>query len=92
MLKLSLQDFKEEIKAEMYGYEELTEESIKDWFDHLETYIKEKQGSKDRVIYKADGKITIILDDESELFGIADKYLLAVEDEKLAEYWQGWEL
>jgi hypothetical protein len=88
MLKISKEDFMEEIKAELYGYEEIEETLVEDFVERLEVYFKEKKGKN--VTY-ADG-ITIKLKDESDLFMIADGFLAAVTNDEVEQYWQKWTL
>ena len=86
-----LGDFIEEVKAEMAGYEELTEELILDWVKRFEKYLL-KPNSRDKRVSIKGQLINIKLDDESDLFGIVDKYLAAVDAEETEEYWKDWHL
>lgn len=89
MFKMPIEDFKEEIKAEMYGYEEIDEQLIKRWFDTFDKYIKAKK-KNELIVY---GKsVEIKLKDESDLFMIVDKYLAAVVNEDLDAYYADWKL
>lgn len=90
MLVLPLEDFKEEIKAEMYGYEEIEETLIERWFAQFDTYIKAKK--KNELINYASKGIEIKLKDESDLFMIVDKFLAAVVNEDLEAYFNNWTL
>jgi hypothetical protein len=91
MLLLSKIDFIEEIKAEMAGYEELTQELISDWVKHFEKYLQKPNPRDKRVSIKGQ-IVNIKLDDESDLFGIVDKYLAAVDAEEIDAYWSEWHL
>ena len=91
MFSLLKDEFIEEIKAEMAGYEELTQEHINDWVQHFEKYVSQDKVKNDKLKRKGN-TIEIVLKDESELFGIVDKYLVAVEGEELASYWEDWKL
>lgn len=88
MLKLSKEDFMEEVVAELYGYEEITEDLVQDFIKRLNAFFAAKKGKK--VDYK--NGITIKLKDESDLFMIADKYFAAVTSEELDKYWQNWDI
>lgn len=88
MFKISKDDFMEELKAELYGYEEIEEGYIMEFFEKLEDYFAQKKGKQ--VDYK--GEITIKLKDESDLFMIADGFLAAVSNEEVEEFWKKWEL
>lgn len=85
MLVLPIEDFKEEIKAEMYGYEEISEALINRWFDSFDVYLNKKQ--KDERIVRKGNAIEIKLKDESDLFMIVDKYLAAVMNEEIEAYY-----
>ena len=90
MLKLSYEEFVEEVKAEMHGYEEIKEDNIKQWFDTLDTFIAAKKKSS---IFKYKGEDTDVeLKDETDLFMIVDRYLAAVVNEDLEKYFTDWSL
>jgi len=90
MLKLSYEEFVEEVKAEMHGYEEIEEDNIKQWFDTLDTFIAAKKKSS---IFKYKGEDTgVELKDETDLFMIVDRYLAAVVNEDLEKYFTDWSL
>jgi hypothetical protein len=91
MFKISLEDFKEEIKAEMYGYEEIEESLIEKWFNVFNEYIDEKKDKKNRISYKANS-VTINLKDESDIFKIVDNFFAAVENEELENYWSSFQI
>lgn len=91
MLILSKEDFLEEVKAEMAGYEELTKELIGEWVTSFERYIKRKSLKDKRISFRGD-KVYVKLEDESDLFKIVDKYFAAVENEDLEEYNANWSL
>ena len=90
MLKLSLEEFKEEVKAEMYGYEEIEELLIDRWFKTLDAFIK--AGKKSSILKYKDKEIMVELKDESDLFMIVDRYLAAVVNEELDKYYTDWSL
>ncbi len=43
MLKMELEEFIEEVKAEMYGYEEIAESQIVDFEKHFRSWVKNKK-------------------------------------------------
>ena len=90
MLVLPMEDFLEEIKAEMYGYEEISEAHITRWFDTMDMYIKKKKKSE-RLVY-SDNRIDVKLKDESDLFMIVDRYLAAIAHDDLEAYYTDWKL
>lgn len=90
MLKMSLKDFKAEVEAEMAGYEEISQEQIKDWLEHLDKYVKHVKDNN-KVVLKGN-QVEIKLDDESELFSIVDRFFAAVMNEDLEAYYTDWNL
>ena len=46
MIRLSKDEFMEELKSELYGYEELEEEQIQQFLTHIEQYFARKKGKK----------------------------------------------
>ena len=90
MFRLSYDEFKEEVKAEMYGYEEISEEAIEKWFTTLEAFVGAKKKSS-IFKYSKDG-VQVDLKDESDLFMIVDRYLAAIVNEDLTKYYADWSL
>ncbi len=90
MLKISYEDFKEEIRAEFYGYEEISEEAIAKWFNLLEAFVEHKKKST-FLNYKGDS-VEVVLKDEADLFMMVDKYLAAIINEDLENYFKDWSL
>ena len=89
MFTLDKADFIEEVKAEMAGYEEISEELINAWIIKFEEYVEKKKSKK---MIKKGKAIQIQLDDEAELFKIVDRYLVAIENDEVEAYWQDWKL
>jgi len=89
MLKLSFEEFKEEVKAEMYGYEEIDEAAIEKWFATLESFVGKKKSS---IFTYKDSEVKVSLKDESDLFMIVDRYLAAIVNDELAKYYSDWSL
>lgn len=89
MIKLDVEEFIEEIKAEMYGYEEIDEELIELWEKKFRDYIKEKKAKKNRINYKTN---SILIKDESELFDIVDNYLAAIVNDEMDQYWANYSI
>ncbi|NLK21125.1 MAG: hypothetical protein GX308_03330 [Epulopiscium sp.] len=89
MIKMLLEDFIEEIKAEIVGYEELGEEKALQWEKDFLSLSK-KSRKLEQNIEEKDGKKYYILKDESELFKIADMYLAAVDSGEEKDYWENW--
>lgn len=94
MIKLEIEEFIEEIKAEMYGYEEIEENIINEWESKFQLYLKDiksKKTKNDKIKIKSNS-IIIELKDETDIFKIVDKFLAAVVNEELDKYWTDWAL
>jgi hypothetical protein len=84
MLEIPLEEFIEEIKAEITLVEE---DLAMGWELDFCKLIEEKKLS-DELYAEGDGKQWIKLKDESDLFGLADAYIEAIETNRLDEYWK----
>lgn len=90
MLRLGYDEFIEEVKAEMYGYEEIGEVNVTKWLDTLNEFVKAKKKST-IFTYKGEA-VEVVLKDEADLFMIVDRYLAAVVNEELNKYYTNWTL
>ena len=90
MLKLAYEEFVEEVKSEMYGYEEIGEANINKWFETLDAFVKAK--SKSAIFTYKGTDVAVALKDESDLFMIVDRYLAAVVNEELDKYYSNWSI
>lgn len=84
------QDFLEEIKMEMYGYDEIEEEYIFDWQKRATKWVKQIKNRKN--IIKKNTSISIEIEDESDIFKIVDSYYYAIVHEDLEQYWASFSL
>jgi uncharacterized membrane protein len=91
MIKLTKEEFIEEINAELMGYEEISSEHIKQFMSTLNTYFDNKKGKKERISYKANS-VVIHLKDECEIFDMADNYLSAIVNDEVQKYLDMFEL
>lgn len=89
MIKLSKEEFLEELIGEMEGYEDITEEYKKLLVDRINVYI-EKESDQNKRISKKANSIMIKFEDETQIFEIVDKYLSAIINEEMGKYWEGW--
>ncbi len=90
MLKMPMEEFIEEVKAEIGGYEELGEAKATEWEQRFLAWINNPK-SKKKNVEEVKGKRIYVLEDESDLFQIADAYFAAVDAEQEEEYWAKWE-
>lgn len=89
MLKIPIEEFIEEIKSEIIGYEELGEEKAMEWENHFLSLVN-KFSSIIKNIEEKNGKKYYLLEDEAEFFKIADMYLAAVDAGEEEKYWKNW--
>ncbi|MFP4697898.1 MAG: hypothetical protein ACLFMO_04235 [Eubacteriales bacterium] len=87
-MKLLLEDFLEEVKLEMTGYEEIDEDLIKNWECRAKDWVYLNIGKKNRII-KENNSIYVEIDDESEIFKVVDRYFSAIDNNETEKYWQG---
>ena len=89
MIKMPIEDFVEEVKAEIVGYEELGEEKALQWETKFLSLVNSGEKLRKNIESK-NGKKFYILEDEAELFKIVDMYLAAVDQGEEKEYWEKW--
>lgn len=86
MLKLDIEEFLFEVKDEIMSYEELGQEHADLWESNFMNWLNNDNIKKKNIkIIKDVSYYTI--DDESEIFGIADEYYTAWETGNLSSYW-----
>ncbi len=87
MIKLEIEEFIFEVKDEILSYEELGKEYAKKWEESFLKWLNNDKIKK-KNIKKQNNQTFYLIDDESEIFDIADKYYYAVEENKINEYWK----
>lgn len=87
MIKLPVEDFIFEVKEEILSYEELGNAKADEWEVKFNNWLNNDKIKKKNVKVSGDKKFYLI-DDESEIFDIADLYYSAVEQKKEEEYWK----
>lgn len=87
MIKLELEDFLFEIKDEILSYEEFGEKTANQWEEKFLAWLKNDKIKKKNVKIEK-GKTYYLIDDESDIFNIADEYIYAIEQNKEEEYWK----
>lgn len=87
MIKLELEEFLFEVKDEILSYEEFGEKTANQWEEKFLAWIKD-ENIKKKNIKMEKGKIYYLIDDESDIFDIADEYIYALEQNKEDEYWK----
>ncbi|MDE6357160.1 MAG: hypothetical protein K2L15_01065 [Eubacteriales bacterium] len=87
MIKLTLEEFLFEVKDEILSYEELGEKKANEWEEKFMLWLKDETIKKKNIKINK-GQTYYLINDESEIFDIADKYYYAVEENKEEEYWK----
>nr|WP_317359133.1 hypothetical protein [uncultured Tyzzerella sp.] len=87
MIKLEIDEFIFEVKDEILSYEELGEEYANKWEQSFLHWLKNDKIKKKNVKIEK-GNTYYLIDDESEIFDIADEYYYAVDANKIDEYWK----
>lgn len=87
MIRLEIEEFIFEVKDEILSYEELGKEYADKWEQEFLAWLKDEKVKK-KNIKKEKNTTYYLIDDESEIFDIADQYYYAVEDNKIDEYWK----
>ena len=86
MLKISIEDLIEEVKAEILCYED--EDVAVIWEKKFTEFLK-KSGRKKPYIKHVAQKTYYIAKDESEIFALADNYVAALNSGEEEKYWKG---
>ncbi len=89
MIKLEINDFIYEVKEELVCYDEIGQTGADKWAEGFQKWL-DSPGKKKNVLRQKD-KVFFTVEDESEIFDIADEYLEAVENGKVDGYWKGFQ-
>ena len=89
MIQMTLEDFNEEIKGELYSYNEMPEEKIDLWEKKFLGMLKNGKLKTIKVIYNKSeqSKTKLLFKDENEVFQIADGYYSAIVNNEEEKYW-----
>lgn len=83
MFTLLIEELIDEVKSELYVFDELEEEKISEWESKFKALLPEKKFKTIKVIGEEIG-----LEDEADIFRIADDYFTAIENDQEEEYWE----
>jgi hypothetical protein len=86
-MKLEIEDFIFEVKEELVCYEEMGESGADKWESEFREWLNNADIKKKNVSKKGN-EVFFGIDDESEIFDIADSYLDAVENNSVEEFWK----
>ncbi|MBQ6554324.1 MAG: hypothetical protein IJR45_07180 [Firmicutes bacterium] len=85
-IKIEIEDFIYEVFEELICYDEIGEQGAKKWAADFENWLND--GRKKNNVVKNGEKTYFVIEDEGEIFDIADEYLEAVENNSLEKYWK----
>lgn len=88
-IKLETEDFIYEVTEELVCYDEIGREGADKWAECFRKWLSD--GKKKKNIVKSGDKTYFVIDDEGEIFDIADEYLTAVENGNISEYWKNFQ-
>ena len=88
-IKLEIEDFIFEVTEELVCYEDIGRQGADKWAEGFRSWLSD--GRKKKNIAASGGKTCYVIEDEGEIFDIADKYLDAVENGDIAEYWKNFQ-
>lgn len=86
MLKIEVEELIFEVKDELSCYEEIGEKGADEWEKGFRAWLSSDKKKKN--ISKSGSKLLYSITDESEIFDIADEYLKASDENKIADYWK----
>lgn len=86
MMEIDFEDFIEEVKFQMTEYEELEEQTIKDWEVRARKWVDEHEDKKKRIM-KLKEDIILKIKDEDVMYEVAQKFYQAYRNDKVKEYW-----
>ena len=87
MIKLEIEEFIFEVQDEILSYEELGKEYADKWEQEFLKWLNNDKIKKKNIKIEK-GNTYYLIDDESEIFDIADEYYYAVDSNKIDEYWK----
>ena len=85
-IKLEIEDFIYEVSQELLCYEEIGEKGAQVWAGDFRKWLADTKQKKN--VVTSGNKTFFVIEDEGEIFDIADEYLEAVENNSVAEYWK----
>ena len=86
MIKMDIEDFIYEVKEELVCYDEIGEKGAENWEQGFRKWLDSPVKKKN--VYGTGDKAKFGIEDESEIFDIADEYLEALETGRINEYWK----
>lgn len=86
MIKMEIEDFIFEVREELICYEQVGEQGADKWVNGFRAWLSNDKPKKN--ITEQKGKSFYLIEDESEIFAIADEYLEALENNSVEGYWK----
>ncbi|MBR6400001.1 MAG: hypothetical protein IKS17_02095 [Firmicutes bacterium] len=88
-IKLETEDFIFEVTEELVCYDEIGREGADKWAEGFRKWLND--GRKKTNVAVSKDKTYFVIEDEGEIFDIADEYLDAVENGRIDEYWENFQ-
>lgn len=82
MFTLLIEELIDEVKSELYVFDELDENKIIEWEAKFNALLPKKKFKSIKILGEEIG-----LEDEADIFRMADDYFSAVENDEEEEYW-----
>ena len=86
-MKIDIEDFIFEVKDEISCYEEYGKKQADKWEEGFINWLGNNKIKK-KNIKKEGEKVFYTIDDESEIFDIADEYISSIEEDNEENYWK----
>lgn len=86
-MKIEIEEFIEEVKANIICYEDLGEQGALKWEKEFRKWLGNKKINKKRSVKEDKGKQYFVIKDEGEVMEVADSYYDAVEEKNEKKYW-----
>lgn len=91
MFKITKEELLLELRAEIAGYDEITEADEEDFITRVDKYIEAEKGKNKRISTETNS-IIIQLEDETDVFEMVDQFLVAILDDQVNLYWANWKI
>lgn len=84
-MKIEMNEFIDAVKEEILCYEG-TEDVVRQWEENFRKWLSNNKEKKDVIMIK--GVQFFKIQDEEEIFEVANSYLEALEEQNEAQYWK----
>ncbi len=88
-IRMDIEDFIYEVSEELLCYDEIGEKGAQKWATDFRKWLADGRKKKNVVIKGSN--TYFVIEDEGEIFDIADEYLEAVENNSEKDYWKNFQ-